>query len=350
MSLDAANVQELPPKFAGMDFMQFLAWSQQASRAFPDLKRLCETRIARAFEPIRPTVEVPTTFPTAHRCNLARRWCEVRGLPSRMAKNALICEGVRHGLGLIFKLLAKAGKRVAVPRDVYPVYWSLAEEAGVLAIGIETFPIFDVDAILENASAAGASVVLVPAPLKLQGRRWTSNEVDCAITWLSRDSRRRLIVDGVYSFGLPTDPLINRLLETGQVNYLDSLSKGWLHEMVLGVAIVPESDFGMYAGTFRGLTLCQQKLFCAGELLARFHHFPVQLTKEINRRRDVIWKLIETTGLKTLPATQGYLVPIHGGAPSLVAEHGLLTIPASVFGSSLLEWSVASALTAGERL
>ncbi len=34
---------------------------------------------------------------------------------------------------------------------------------------------------------------------------------------------------------------------TGQVIYLDSLSKGWLHELVLGVAIVPQSDLGAYS-------------------------------------------------------------------------------------------------------
>ncbi len=46
--------------------------------------------------------------------------------------------------------------------------------------------------------------------------------------WLNEVPQRRLILDGVYSFGLPTDVFTQHLLETDQVIYLDSLSKGWL--------------------------------------------------------------------------------------------------------------------------
>jgi len=332
-----------------MGFAEFLVWSQQVSKTIPNVRRLCETRIAQAFGFIRPTIDVPLDFATVHRCDLARLWCEVRGLCSG-STTALICEGVRHGLALIFKVLAQARQRVALPRDVYPVYWRIAYEAELDAVSVETFPCFDLQAILEVSARLETSVVVLPFPLKLHGRRWTEEEVDQAVTWLRKEPQRRLILDGVYSFGLALGTFTKRLLETGQVIYLDSLSKGWLHELVLGVAIVPESDLGTYGNSFRSLQLSQANLFRARGLLSGFHYFPIQITEEIERRRDTLLKLLNATGMRVLPATQGYLVAIEGSASVLLAEHRLLTMPSTVFGSRSLQWSVASALPPGDLL
>jgi aspartate/methionine/tyrosine aminotransferase len=257
---------------------------------------------------------------------------------------ALICEGVRHGLGLIFKVLAQARQRVALPRDVYPVYWRIAFEAGLEAVGVETFPCFELQAILDASASSGTSVVMLPFPLKLQGRPWTEEEVDQAVAWLHEEPQRRLILDGVYSFGLSSDKLTKRLVETDQVIYLDSLSKGWLHELVLGVAIVPERDLDVYADTFRSLQLSQANLFRARELLSGFQHFPRQLTDEIETKRHRLLERLNGTGRRVLPAVQGYFLAIEGSASLLVEEHRLLTMPATVFGSRLVQWSVASAL------
>jgi aspartate/methionine/tyrosine aminotransferase len=349
MSSDMMNPPEVEQSSRGMDFTEFLAWSQHVSRTVPSVRRLCETRIARSFASIQPTVYVPVKFATVHRCDLAQLWCEVRGLPNRNT-TALICEGVRHGLGLIFKVLAQARLRVALPRDVYPVYWRIAAEAGLEAVAVETFPCFELRAILETSASSGTSVVVLPFPLKLHGRRWTEEEGDQAITWLREGPQRRLILDGVYSFGLSLDTLVKRLLETGQVIYLDSLSKGWLHELVLGVAIVPESDLDTCGNSFRSLQLSQTNLFLSRGLLSNFYRFPIQLTEEIERRRDTLLKLLKGTGMRVLPAGQGYFVAIEGSASVLLKEYQLLTMPATVFGSRLLQWSVASALPPGDSL
>jgi hypothetical protein len=331
-----------------MDFTEFLAWSLRLSRDRDDLRRLCETRIARAFEAIQPKVEVPARFAAVHRCDLARQWCAVRELPAHVAKTTLICEGVRHGLALIMRRLAEAGKRVALPKDVYPVYWGIVAESGVDTVSVETFPRFDLEAILESATRTGCSLVLLTAPLKLQSRNWTAGEAGCAVGWLEEDPQRRLILDGVYSCGLCIDEPVKRLIETNQVIYLDSLSKGWLHERILGAAIVPDSDREIYAESFRGLAPDQNKLFCANELLTRYRGFPIGLNAELDRRRASLWNLIATTRLTALPAVRGYLIPIECSATRLIEEHGLLTLPATVFGSSHQAWSVASALPAGE--
>jgi aspartate/methionine/tyrosine aminotransferase len=85
-------------------------------------------------------------------------------------------------------------------------------------------------------------------------------------------------------------------------------------------------------------------------LLSGFHRFPIQLMEEIEGRRDTLLKILNGTGVRVLPAVQGYFFIIGDSASVLLKEHGLLTIPATVFGSGLLHWSVASALSAGDSL
>jgi hypothetical protein len=330
-----------------MNFKEFIAWSGGVLQKMPSVRRYCETRIARAFRFIQPSVDVPTDFATVHRCDLARAWCDVRGLPSERARTALICQGVRHGLGLILRRLAQLEQRVALPSDVYPVYWRLASEAGVDAIGFGTFPTFDLPAIFDVCAQFQASNLVLPAPLKLHGREWTEAEIGQATAWLRDDADRRLILDGIYSFGMPLGGLARRLIEDQQVVYLDSLSKGWLHELVMGVAMVPERDVAIHAEAFRELRLPQEQLFRARALLDRFPDFPIHLTNEIDKHRGAMVDALRRMGSHILPADRGYLVGIESAAPDLLHEQGLLTIPATVFGSRLREWTIASALPDG---
>jgi aspartate/methionine/tyrosine aminotransferase len=327
-----------------MNFAEFVEWSQWVALNMPDVRLQCETRIARAFAPFRPTVIAPSHFAPVHRCDLAKLWCEIFGLPPDMARAALVCEGVRHGLGLIFRCLAKASERVAVPSDVYPVYWHIAREAQVDAIDVETFPTFDLDRILEATARSGANFLVLPAPLKLHGRRWTDDEVAQAIAWLHENTRRRLILDRIYSFGSRIDPSAKRLLETGQVIYLDSLSKGWLHEKTLGIAIVPQNDIEIYAPSFRSLNPPQDTLFRARELLTRYRQLPKRLTEEIDSRRTELVAFFGRAGLRTFAPRQGYFVAVETTVPNLLHVHRLLAIPASVFGSTNRRWSLATAL------
>jgi aspartate/methionine/tyrosine aminotransferase len=345
MSSDAPNVPRMKQTPDTMNFMEFVAWSQNVRERSPDARFLSETRIARALELIRPTIEMPTGRPTVHRCDLARRWCEVRELPSRTAKTALVCDGVRHGLGLILKLFGQAGQRVVLPLDVYPVYWQIASEAGVEVVGVETFPDFDLQSILDVASSSNTNALLLPAPLKLHGRDWTEEELALAIAWLEEIPQRRLILDGVYSFGLPMGRFVKHLLATNQVIYLDSLSKGWLHEQIFGIAVVPESDFGIYADNFRKCGPSQEKLILAQDLLFRFERFPYLLARLLDQRRATLFKLIREVGLNVLSVERGYLIPIPGGVSSLLDKHRLVTIPVTAFGSRLTEWSIASSLS-----
>src|SRR5262249_49700741 len=149
------------------------------------------------------------------------------------------------------------------PCDVYPVYEQIARRAGVATLQFPTFPDLD----LERVWASGARHVVLPCPLKLHGRAWTAAELAAATRWLTGHAGRRLVLDGVYSFGQPLAPGVLALVKTDQVIYLDSMSKGWLHEQVFGTAVVPARDLARLAPVFRAAPPSQVKLAAAASLL-----------------------------------------------------------------------------------
>jgi DNA-binding transcriptional MocR family regulator len=329
-----------------MDFAAFLAWREQVQAGQPEAGIACETRIARAFAVIRPVLEPPAQLPRVHRCDLGRQWCALRGLPAERAPLALACAGVRHALSLLFARLARQGRRVALPADVYPVYWQLAAAAGVETFGFDTFPQFEPGAILAASAEAGCAVAVLPAPLKLHGRQWSADEARQAADWLAADPERRLVLDGVYSFGQPLAPAIHALVAGGQVIYLDSLSKGWLHERTFGIALVPPGDFDDYAAEFRSFVLTPLQLWQARELMGAYAQLPQRLLQDMAQRRSVLRERLAAAGLRMLPAEQGYFLPVAAGAAQLLQAQRLLGLPATVFGSRSPEWSIASVLPA----
>jgi len=331
---------------AAMDFAAFIEWSRPLRAERTDLVDVAETRIAHALADLRPEVVVPETFARVHRCHLAPVWCALQGLPPEAARTAFACNGVRHGLELLLRAFAQAGRRVAMPRDVYPVYWRIAATVGVATSALDTFPTFDLPQLLAQATVDGASVVLLPAPLKLHGRAWTAAEADVAAHWLAQDGERRILLDGVYAFGQPLDASLLRLIATDQVFYLDSLSKGWLHELVFGMVLVPERDRESLQDIFRDLQPAQRQLFLARELMMRFRDFPTRLAHELARRRATLVERLAEAGVASRSAAQGYLVAIEASATALLAHHRVLALPASVFGSPRQDLSIASALTA----
>jgi hypothetical protein len=267
------------------------------------------------------------------------------GIPS-LARMTLASEGVRHSLQVIFALLAKGGAAAAIPTDVYPVYWKLAAAADLRVVGFETFPQFDLCKIFGVAEEAGAHHVLLPQPLKLHGRSWTDREVTIAEDWLRSGIQRRIILDGVYGFGAPLDSVTKRLLETDQVVLLDSLSKGWLHERIFGVAVIPERDAFIFAEPFRNLPTSSSKLSVACELIERFSDIPCRISREIDTQRVKALARAARVRSQTLEVERGYFLPIECSPERLLTEHSMVTIPASVFGSRLRHWSVASVLPA----
>lgn len=326
-----------------MDFHAFVDWSARARRERPNVVSLCETRIERALAGLRPDATPDQSTGVVHRCDLARQWCDLRGVPS-VSGRALVCQGVRHALAIIFRTLADRAIRVAIPRDVYPVYLQIAVDAGGSFSTFETFPEFDLNGILKVCARAHANHVLLPYPLKLHGRSWTEAEMQLARSWLAEDSARRLILDGVYSFGQPLEPALQQLLETDQVLYLDSLSKGWLHARCFGTAIVPGRDLPRYVESFRSDAPVQSMLHTARQLLSHFDDLPNRLRQELARLRTDLHTRLTQAGLRVRGAPGGYLLAVEGSVDELLEEHGLLTIPVSAFGGTSQSVCIASAL------
>jgi aspartate/methionine/tyrosine aminotransferase len=330
-----------------VNFAAFVGWKAQVKRDRPQVVDRSETRIATAFAHVRPAPSASSSPEHVHRCDLARTWCRVRGLPDAFAGRALVSEGVRHGLRTIFRVLAATGQAVAIPSDVYPVYWQIAAEAGVAAVPCDTFPRFDVESVLSGVAASGASVALLPCPLKLHGRAWTLAEAASARRWLTERSDRRLILDGVYSFGRRIDDVTRSLLDTAGVLYLDSLSKGWLHEHVFGAAIVPADDVELYQDAFRRQVPRQSQLALARHLLDAHANFPRQLDVALATARAGLLETLTGAGLTCDPPQNGYFAVVERSAEQVLDRCGLLTIPVSVFGAPDVQESprcLASAL------
>jgi aspartate/methionine/tyrosine aminotransferase len=329
-----------------VNFSAFLEWKAQIKRDRPHVVDLSETRIAVAFGHLRSHPIASSASARVHRCDLARTWCRVRGFPDTFAGRALVSEGVRDALTTLFRVHAAAGQTVAIPSDVYPVYWQIAAASGVTAVPFETFPHFDIDSILSGVAASGASVALLASPLKLHGRRWTSSEAAFACRWLAEQADRRLILDGVYSFGCDLDAPTRALIDTGQVVYLDSLSKGWLHEKVFGAVVVPADDFMLYRDAFRSRGPRQEQLVLAATLLDAHANFPRELSDALAVARASLTEKLVRAGLEHSHLENGYLAIVERTADEVLDHFGLMMIPASVFGVRERGYCLASSLAA----
>lgn len=327
-----------------MNFEQFIASSKSLRARDPGLTWACETRIAAALAPIRPQLDLCEPPRRLHRCDLARLWCQRRGLSEARARTALVNCGVRHALALLFADMAASGQRLALPTDVYPVYWQLAGAAGLATTGIATFPELDTFTLVDAAERTACTALLLPNPLKIHGRWLDPGERAVLTAWLRADPRRRLILDGVYAFGRPLDPGTLELLDSGQVLYLDSLSKGWLHAKVFGVAHVPERDFARLAPIFRAAAPTQANLHLAARLLDHHHHFPARLVAELDDRRLRCRQRLCALGLTPLPADNGYFLAVDGLAAELAITRRIVLLPGSVFGELQRPLAIASAL------
>ncbi len=322
-----------------MNLEAFIAWRRAKEGEASWL--CCETRLSKSLVALRPPVAHRPT--QVHRCDLARLWLKRRALSDAGA--LYLCEGVRHALALLFHQYAEEGSKVALPSDVYPVYGKLAQVAGVSTVGFETFPGFNLKKLLSDLEAAAVQIVVLPKPLKLQGRDWSAEDVTLACEWLREDPARRIILDAVYSMGLAYSSGTFSLLESDQVLLLDSLSKGWLHEQVLGAVLVPEKDAQRYA-FFKNLPPNAEKLALAQSLLTEASAVPQALEAQLERLRATFFKVLGYKGIEVPAISRGYLLPVHQSVEILLNTHGMLVLPASVFGSSHEDWSILSTLPA----
>lgn len=305
----------------------------------PDLIDGCETNPWRAMASLTPQLRETSTENTEASVP-AKLWLEVFGLPANYLSRTLVSSGVRHSLSLIFPALAARGARLLVPADVYPLYSHLAREAGV---GVLLFP-----TIPELQIPDGGDWLLIPNPLKPAGRWLGDDEVTQIQEWLRANSDRRLLLDIVYTFHRRLPASTRKLLDGEQTILLHSLSKGWLHQQVFGVALVPECERERLGRCFKSAILEPSKIAAARSLLTE-EKYPERVGEEISRRRSGMLEQLPSEVSEAIRAARGaspagYLTAVPFEANDLLQRYRLLTAPLSIFGSNPGDYCVISCL------
>ncbi|MFC8720875.1 aminotransferase class I/II-fold pyridoxal phosphate-dependent enzyme [Kitasatospora sp. NPDC057198] len=337
-----------------MRFDEFQESRQQRLAADPSLLDAAETNVYRALAALRPE---PPLRPepaegdgdgtrTVYRCDLARTWLRRYDLPEQWSRRAMVSRGVRHGLDLLFRQLGGADARLWLPADVYPVYFELARAAG-LAPG--SYPTLPAPAPPQDPPTAGRPEYLLLAnPSKPLGRHLTDAECAELAGWLERSPHRRLLIDAVYDLGTPFAPGTRRLLETGRAVLLHSVTKGWLHPRTFGIVLLGPDDSAM-AEAFRGDPPGQEQLRLAESLLTDHPDTPRQVAEALAVRAERLLAALPDAVRAGIPeevrsSPGNYFFPVDTPAEALLAEHGLLALPATVFGETRWGGSVLTSL------
>ncbi|MDO9177115.1 MAG: aminotransferase class I/II-fold pyridoxal phosphate-dependent enzyme [Agitococcus sp.] len=302
---------------------------------------LTDNRFALAVTPWRPGPSHLTLPAKAHRCHLAEWWLEAFHLPAEWKPRALICIGVRQALKTMMEQWALQKKVVLIPLDVYPVYHDIARNAGA------TFRTFATHPSVPSILPAG-DVLLVTNPLKPRASALTRQEVDALLAWLHVASHRRLIIDAVYTLDTCFDTATLALYATGQVIVLHSLSKSWAHPLVMGVALMPENDVPTWSLHFKAQSPSPYNLTLAQALLTQAPLFPLELAATLAEAKARLLALCTERQVPLLDsppqlARYHFIVPLPW--QHLLASHGILGLPFSVFGGANMNLTIITSLS-----
>ena len=327
-------------------FAEFATLRRELATSGSVVVDFTETRLAKALGPM---LRSPGSFDLpsqGHRCHVAEHWLECFGLPSTWRRRALVTQGVRHSLECLFKLWATQGLRVLVPGDVYPVYLELARNAHCRVETYATFPRAQFEGL------ESTDVVLVTNPVKTRGGELDAREQADLHRWLRGGCQRRVVIDAVYLFDTRLSDATTALYATEQAIVLHSLSKGWASPLLAGVALVPPSDVDMLTSTVKELDIDRNGLRLAQALLDQDCTRPFVLRERLTGLASTLQTSLSEFGLST-PLNRDpssgegqYLFVLEQSWREVFGQHGILTLPLSVFGSELPGHSVASSLPA----
>ena len=332
-----------------MKYAEYLAFRDRQLAARPGLIDAGETNLYRALESLSPHLPDPPGE-RLHRCHLATQWAANFGFPLEVASRAFVSTGVRHSLELLFCEWARTGARLWLPEDNYPVFGELAIAAGLVPMAFQTLP----EPMLPSPSPSpgavpfeGDEILLVTNPLKPRGRFLNDSEIVALKNWLQQSPRRRLIIDAVYSLTPRFHSGTATLLATSQTILLHSLTKGWLHPRLFGIALTPAHDAERWKPIFRAAALPQANLAAARHFLEHYPERPAQIADRLHQAHTSLAAILPQEILLTLLAqnaeSPGYFIPVERSFDSLL-EMGVLGIPSSVFGSNRDQLTILSSL------
>jgi aspartate/methionine/tyrosine aminotransferase len=257
-------------------------------------------------------------------------------------ERTVVGRGVRELLSATFTCALKSSEELWLLDDVYPVYWELAKHSKATTRPFATLPQPNWNFLTQTAERAS---IVLPVPLSPLGRLPTEAEANALFRWLSGSPQRLLIIDAVYTFDFNAARRFTDLFLSGhgdQCIVLWSCAKTWLSPRSLGLAAVPPS-----------LAPTLQK------------HVPAPAEADLRRINAVLedrpdlcqlqqeafdreWQRLAPHILRATPNWQpppsGYFSVVSAPFLTLLNHHGILSVPASVFGSRHDHLSIVTCL------
>jgi len=324
-----------------MNFADFCQYRDVVLRERGNVLNCAEMNLYRSLNRLIPQ-RPPSMAKTTHRCHLAAEWAERMRIPTT-AHAALCSSGVRDSLATLFRHYSTADTKLWLPTDNYPVYGEIAAAAGLDCNWFGTIP---KPKWPSDKPTLQMELLLVSNPLKPLGRWLDPHDETALIDWLNADSRRRLLLDTVYTFATEFHSSTLRLLETGQTILLHSLTKGWLHPKLFGIALVPNSDVATLMPCFRSNPPTQSSLAHARDLLAHHSEMPIAISNELLGARSRLLSAVPTIPNSSVrpDSAPGYFVIVPRSADEWLNKRNVLGIPPTVFGASRTDLTVLSSL------
>lgn len=331
-----------------MTFPEFQIRRAELLAAWPELLDCAETNLYRSLGCLIPEPpEVPENG-TVHRCHLASQWVEFFGLPDKWSRRAFVTAGVRDALGTLFSHLSGTACRLWLPEDNYPVYHELAAAHGHRPMSFVTLPEPkwpEAGPLPAAASGAQREWLLITNPLKPRGCALGEADAKALEDWLSANGERRVVLDTVYQLERRFDDVTLRLLETGQVMLLHSLTKGWLHPRCFGVALMPEQDEAEWMPVFRAKAPSQAALATARHLMSSHAGMPGEVSKALRGAQRRLRGALGPLAVQGLAVdSDSYFFPVAQPWEELL-KRGVLGLPGSVFGAVNDRFTILSSLS-----
>ena len=346
------------PIFAGMGTTIFTVMSGLATehrainmgQGFPDEDGPIAIREVAA----KALIDGPNQYPPSRglpqlRKAIAAHARRFYGLEFDPEREVVITSGGTEALTASTMAFAAPGSEVVVIEPAYDSYKPMAEAAGAVVKAVKLAP---PDWRLTEEGLAAAmtpktSAILINSPLNPIGRVFDEKELD-ALARVITKSNAIAICDEVYEHlvfdGRRFDPLIKRpgmaerTLRVGSAGKMFSLT-GWKIGWVTGQAKLVD----VVAKTHQFMTFTTSPALQLGVAHALEHEmdFTLQLTRDLEEKRDLLANGLKRLGFDVLPCEGTYFLtagiraltnePDTVFCERLVREAGVALIPLSAF-------------------
>ena len=319
-------------RLSGLDFEAFGGLRLRLLRDFPSVLDAANTSLYRTlpgisphrFAPIPPSVEDRA----AYRCHLAEAMLEHLGFEvADWRSQALVSQGVRSSLALLWSQPDVRSRKMWLPTDVYPVYQALATEAGVDLKGYEARLGLPWDALAHTRQWC----VLVCDPLKPWGASAPAQDLD-KLVGLAKAQDGLVLVDGAYAPD-PSPKLRALLRNRAPLAWLWSLSKGWLIPYRAGLVLTSPSLANAWRPAFSQSQKSERALREAYAALSEFPSRPAHVRALVDSSRERLFDRLADNARQVRDPGHGYFLA-SDLTPEQWWERGVLAIPSSVFGSA----------------